>query len=256
MNPVRVMIGMPNGGTVTNGTVRALCKMAAYYATSDIQLAHYMCEVGMYLELARSEIVHVALRERQDYLFFVDHDVEFPETALRDMIQVDRDVVSLAYRDRGERVSPVIGHIMGRPMRINGHEVLEVEGAPCGALLVKRHVLEGMCAKFPELAFERPAQLGGGGETLYHLFKTMICADPNRGGRRRMLGEDIAFCVRARQAGYRVFMMTEIATVHGGKAFRLADHSDQLPPPAKPFELLSEPADVIAKPRRAPRKVA
>ena len=85
-----------------------------------------------------------------------------------------------------------------------------------GLMLIRRDVVETLGARHPELAFRtdaRDRQGTGVRESVHALFLPEI--DPSSG---LMLSEDYAFCRRARDAGFRIWLAPWVRTTHSGPA--------------------------------------
>src|SRR3546814_15013480 len=83
-------------------------------------------------------------------------------------------------------------------------------------MLIRRDVVETLCARHPELAFRtdaRDRQGTGVREEVHALFLPEI--DRSSG---LMLSEDYAFCRRARDAGFRIWLAPWVRTTHSGPA--------------------------------------
>ena len=85
-----------------------------------------------------------------------------------------------------------------------------------GLMIIRRDVIESLYTRHPELAY-RPgaADLSSDeiGDELVALFHPMI--EPET---RHLLSEDYAFCRRARDAGFRIWMAPWMRTTHTGPA--------------------------------------
>jgi hypothetical protein len=107
-------------------------------------------------------------------------------------------------------------------MRID--QPLEVARAGTGLMVIRRDVIETLCARHPELRYAADAQDRADGLAASHLhalFQPMI--DPDNG---HLLSEDYAFCRRARDAGFRIFVAPWMHTSHTGPARFAASLAD------------------------------
>jgi hypothetical protein len=85
-----------------------------------------------------------------------------------------------------------------------------------GLMLIRRDVAEVLRAAHPEFEYrpnpvERPAS--GLGETAHAFFQPMIEADT-----QKLLSDDYAFCRRARDAGFRIWLAPWMRVTHTGPA--------------------------------------
>lgn len=95
-------------------------------------------------------------------------------------------------------------------------EPLELTRVGTGLMVIRRDVIETLCAHHPELrytpdAFDRESGLVG--DQLTALFQPMI--DPESG---HLMSDDYAFCRRVRDAGFRVWLAPWMRTSHTGPA--------------------------------------
>jgi hypothetical protein len=95
-------------------------------------------------------------------------------------------------------------------------EPLELSRVGTGLMMIRRDVIETLCARHPELRFT-PDQLdresGLVGDHITALFQPLI--DPDTG---HLLSDDYAFCRRVRDAGYRIWLAPWMRTSHTGPA--------------------------------------
>jgi hypothetical protein len=94
--------------------------------------------------------------------------------------------------------------------------IVELTRIGTGLMLIRRDVIETLCARHPELLYRPDADERRGyglGEQVHALFQSMI--EPET---RHMLSDDYAFCRRARDAGFRVWLAPWVRTSHSGPA--------------------------------------
>lgn len=85
-----------------------------------------------------------------------------------------------------------------------------------GLMIIRRDVVEALCARHPELRYKPDAldrESGLVGEDIHALFQPMI--DPDSG---HLMSDDFAFCRRVRDAGYRIWLAPWMRTTHTGPA--------------------------------------
>lgn len=95
-------------------------------------------------------------------------------------------------------------------------DLVELSQLGTGLMLIRRDVVETLCARHPELVFRtdaRDRQGTGVREAVHSLFLPEI----DRGS-GLMLSEDYAFCRRARDAGFRIWLAPWVRTTHSGPA--------------------------------------
>jgi hypothetical protein len=82
---------------------------------------------------------------------------------------------------------------------------MRVESVSTGFMLIRRHVIEHMIEKHPEWEYKGD----GDGETEHALFDFMILDG-------QYIGEDYAFCLRARAEGFKIYLDPMISLPHIG----------------------------------------
>jgi hypothetical protein len=115
-------------------------------------------------------------------------------------------------------------------------EPVELAGAEAGLMVIRREVIEALCAAHPDLRYTPTPQdraAGEIGESLYALFQSTI--DP---ASARHLSGAMLFCYRARAAGFRLWLAPWLRTTNTGTARFIGSLADlaALEPPAPPPE--------------------
>ncbi len=93
---------------------------------------------------------------------------------------------------------------------------LEVVRVGTGLMAIRRDVIETLVQRHPELHYAPDPldrESGLAGASIAALFQPLI--DPDT---RQLLSEDYAFCRRARDAGYRIWLAPWMRTTHTGPA--------------------------------------
>ena len=160
---------------------------------------------GAPYDVARNAICADALQHHFQWIFFVDDDVISPPDVYMRLVKHDLDIVSGLYYRRHEPICPVAMKTddTGKHQWVTAwsppNSMLEVDLVGAGCLLIHRRVLERMSPPWFEWQIGRePAQVSG--------------AAPKRGA----LSEDFAFCVKAKEAGFKVHLDTSIRCDHVG----------------------------------------
>ena len=134
---------------------------------------------------------------------FIDADVGFRPEDLLSLVSVDRDINAGVYPKKEDvedfPILPIEGELWA-----DKDGLIEVEGVPTGFLRIKRHVFEKLAAKAQSFIGQ------AGDPTPYHVIfeRTII------GGKRR--SGDYAFCYKAREAGFKIYVDPEMEFTHTG----------------------------------------
>ena len=189
---MRVLLGMPCVKEIPTKTVISLL--------STIQKGYVepMIVSGSLVYDARDEIARYAVNNGYDYVLYADSDMIFNADNIKALVSHNTDIVSGLYVTRhGENTNVCYSDIITRrqfPYRtprliaddkITGYS--ETAGIGFGFCLIRTSCLAKMFKRYKSL-FE-----------------------PRWG-----VGEDIAFCIRARRCGFKVFVDRDVKLGHIG----------------------------------------
>lgn len=171
------------------------------FAQSLVQL-HPVGEVhteflpGSLIYVAREQLAAQALTMGADYILWLDSDVTFDPEILADLMALDKDFATGLYFRRRPPFSPTIfsevryGETAEEYKAVNYDDypldsLFEIDACGFGAVLMKTQVMRDVLDR-------------------YHMGFT-----PMRG-----FGEDISFCIRAKQCGYKLWCDSRIKLGH------------------------------------------
>lgn len=181
---MRIAILIPARGQMEVATAFDLVAMCAYTIKTTKHDIDLFTSSGTLIFDQRNSLVKTALDIKADYLLFVDADMRFPKDTLTILMAHDKDIIGVNATTRSEPVKPTAknihinedGSIDWMPVYSNAKTGLDkVDGMGCGVMLIKRKVIEAL-------------------EVPYFYFEQL----PNN----KILGEDIYFCVKAKDAGF------------------------------------------------------
>lgn len=162
------------------------------------------------VERARSTCATLFLTTDADILMSIDSDiVNYTPEQVQTLCDgaEEHGVVSGLYVTRGTPVSkPRPSVVPLGVIKLREPELVELRWAPQGFIAVHRRVFEEMKKTLPVLHEKK----GG----MYPFYQTFEFDDPDEG--RILLGEDWAFCERARQAGFKVYLDPSVTVGHVG----------------------------------------
>lgn len=185
---MRIAILIPARGQMEVATAFDLVAMCAYTIKTTKHDIDLFTSAGTLIFDQRNNLVKTALEVKADYLLFVDADMRFPKDTLLKLMAHDKDIIGVNATTRSEPVKPTAknihinedGSVDWMPIYSNAMSGIEkADGIGCGVMLIKRKVIEGM--EEPYFYFE---QLPG----------------------NKLLGEDIYFCVKAKDAGFETWV--------------------------------------------------
>jgi hypothetical protein len=160
------------------------------------------------IDLVRSTLATTALAEGFDELLWIDSDMEFSLDAVDRLRARDLAFVAGVYAKRGGNDFAVHRFPETTELKLGDDGGLyDVRYVGCGFVCVRREVYADVARTFALptcTAFAPPV-------VPYYL--PMVISDPDG---NRYLGEDYAFCERARRAGHRIVIDTTIRLGHIG----------------------------------------
>ena len=177
-------------------------------------------EIGHITSSARQRLTSAALAAGATHLMFIDDDMTFPPDAITRLLSWDLPIVSGLAFMRRKGFAPTIFYAKPESTPVRplfkpadtwpADERMQADATGAAFLLVKREVFDGISMKFGEGSW---------------WYTPSGCP-----------GEDIAFCIRAKAAGFPITIDTglkigHVATVvlHEALAKFLAEHPESLP---------------------------
>jgi len=190
---MKILLGMPCIKSIPMKTVASLLQTAKRGVVDP-----YIVE-GSLIYDARDAIATFAVNNGYDYVLYVDSDMIFGPDDLKKLVSHDADIVSGLYvTRRGENENVCYSKVITRrrfPYRASAliHDK-QITGygpvAACGFgfCLIKCSVLK----------------------TMFKRYKSLF--EPFKG-----VGEDIAFCLRAKRSGYKIYIDRDVKLGHIGE---------------------------------------
>ena len=180
---MRVAICIPARGQMEVTTAFDLTMMAAYMARKkNIDLNVYTSQ-GTLIFDQRNSLVHTAVVEKCDYILFIDADMRFPKTTLERLLAHKKDIIGVNATTRMMPPKPTARNIqINEDGSVDWLEIFsnkekgigKVDAIGCGVMLIKTSCLKNI---------PQP----------YFYFEQLL--------KGKLLGEDIYFCIKAKDAG-------------------------------------------------------
>lgn len=214
----RIFIAMPSGrGAPDIDCVASLNSTLQDLREHGIEYEFRSIHGNCYIALVRSLMTHEFMKTGCTRIFFWDDDVAGPPTAVRRLIERDRDIIVGAYPKKVPPGSPPtkawpVALTDGIPDEAG---LLESDMVATGFLLIKRHVVEAMYDKYSDRVFHHKDT----GADVVDLFPTGILEGfpKNAIGKNMWWGEDYSFSVLAKRAGFRIWLDPSIPLIHAGR---------------------------------------
>lgn len=196
MNP-SVTIGTPHNRDLAPEYVLSLI---ALLRGNPLNLRVHMYQSCL-VHVGRNIIAQSVLRSGSEYLLFIDSDISFPPWAVERLLSHKKDIVGGMYFKKAFPHAPLVYSCKGENYECIHNPpstLFECDGLGTGFLLIHRKVLE-------KLSKDKWVKKHG------FPFNFMQKKDGND------IGEDLAFCLRARRAGFKVFCDPSIPLQHQGE---------------------------------------
>lgn len=146
--------------------------------------------------------------QRSTHLMFIDSDIRFDPEGIFKLLDADKDIIGGLYPVKAYPIRYVVNQMS--PPIIEG-DIEEVRHIGTGFMMIKRHVLEEMIARWPEKKFRDSIGVGKEYEAyMYALFETTL--DSNQD----YMSEDWYFCDKWREMGGKVHAHRGILLNHTG----------------------------------------
>lgn len=243
-------ISVPSGflacttyGPIRHETAQCLLEARSFNEKNGLANIEYAMIPGTLVDKARNDAVRQMLKKGHGFVFFIDGDCTFPPNAILALIQTaygtmpHADIVGGWCPLRGEMALPTIDTGTGTwESHFPGSGVLEVMRTGGAFILAKRRVFEGL--KDPWFRMRVPARpidfmaevdnwarikFDGRNpfretpERYWERLEECARQDPSVVAENftpAEVGEDSGFCDRARNAGFRIFVNTDVACGH------------------------------------------
>lgn len=183
-----ILIAIPTLDVIKTETVSSLFAATALTNYPARLHIHTSC----YVHDARNKSVDTAIKTGVTHLMFIDSDMQFPPDAINRLMAHDKDIVAGLYFRRQRPHLPTIHQKVGDrlviPKKFPTDKLFEVYGLATGFMLIKVEVLKNI--KPPWFYF---------GDFHGHA-----------------MGEDIYFCNKAKQKGYKIWCDPTIEIGHVG----------------------------------------
>jgi NDP-sugar pyrophosphorylase family protein len=178
---------------------------------------------------ARNKLVRKFMESDCTDFLFVDADVVINTDAVTRLLALasDKDVVAGSYPRRSKDAKFFLDFYLDDDgqLEFDEHGLMRVKNVSTGFMLVRRHVFEHMIEKHPEWEYKGD----GDGEIEHALFDFMLVDG-------QYIGEDYAFCSRAREDGFKIFLDPMISLPHiGTEEFTRDFEKDVLRPLLKDY---------------------
>ena len=194
---MKILIGVPCMEQAPIEYINSMLRLKKPEGTETVHVP--LCLVYV----AREKIVDHAINGEFDYVMFLDSDMVFTSDLLMKLLAHDKDIITALAFQRKPPYSPCIyskmrmgdpGEAVIEAVKHYSNGVMEIEGCGMACVLIKTEV------------FKKIRATG------------QLCYFPIRG-----VGEDFAFCYRAKKLGYKIYADTSLKVGHVGSVICTED---------------------------------
>lgn len=220
--PERVFIAIPCGRAAPDvDHAVSVTDTIIHLRDNNIQYSRAIYHGNCYVHLVRNLLAYQFMKKEPkcSHLFYWDDDVAAPPNGLHRLLAYDRDIIVAPYP---KKVQPGLPSHKTWPYSLATGEpdpigLLECDMVATGFLLIKRRVIEKMYEMYADRVFHHEAY----NDNVIDLFPTGLLPQPmfplNGLGKPMWWGEDFAFSVMARKAGFKIWMDPVIPLIHAGR---------------------------------------
>lgn len=169
------------------------------------------------LDFARNELLKQSQLLGCAFTLFMDDDARIAARSIRQMLELNLPVLSAPVQMRSDGNKPNVGwHGKSQPVtHADGLQTLECLQTGLGAVLMTREAVETLCSHYETLHYRSPYD---GKRTLAIFSSTLVPAveinPDDASGDNLLLGDDLIFSWRLRQAGLTIRAFMQATTQH------------------------------------------
>jgi hypothetical protein len=219
-----VLLCIPSARGISPETVSCIWDMRTEVDKLGDKL-HWATLGRMPLDLARNELVTAFLSTTAHMQMCMDDDVHLQDDAsvrhMIDAVAAGCDIVSAPCTMRSDGGFPNVQPC--GPIEVRGSRVVECDWTGFGCVMIARHVLEKMHAADQTERYKStimPDRVSAA------LFKSMVVPAAKLWEASDdsfvYLLDDRAFCLRAKELGFKIYAVLDVPTVHAGMAMNFA----------------------------------
>jgi len=171
-------------------------------------------------------------KDRCDYMMIVDDDLSFPPEAIDILVNDDKPIVGGVYTFKTQNPQ-YTGKACSRFYKNQiaySDRPFEIRWLNGGFILVKAEVLLAMIEKYGDLEYDIPEEHQVSAKKTWSLWQPRVYECD---GQRIFLGEDWAFCQRARETGFDIWADLRVRLIHWnaeyGYTISIEDEENTIP---------------------------
>lgn len=217
LTPPYILFLLPcYGGQITEACFYSFLKFAKYAEANGIDYLVATHTHSSLISLGRSIMLSQAVQDASEWthVMWIDADIEWEPEHIMMLIAEDKDIIGGNYPCK---TYPLVRTSGNKP--VDGGEetstIVETYYVATGFMMIKRHVCEQMMEHYePELKFRYPTRVHRD-KKFVDLFAPIIEQDKDD----LYLTEDYAFCKRAKDLGFRIYVSKRFTLGHAMGSF-------------------------------------
>ena len=235
-SPFEIFVGTPVHSEVSIHYTQALLEFQKQCFQKKMKVSFHLMKSSLVTQ-GRNLCVAGFLESSASHLLFVDSDIYFQAKSILNMLDANKDVISIPYPlktlmwDKAFRkmqegkiksADDIRRALHTYPMKVPDDKninvkdgVMEVTDAPTGCMLIKREVIEKMIKAYPDKKIVQKTVINGeyvDKPNMWNFFDTTH--DPVE---KTFLGEDFSFCQLWARLGGKCYAYINDSIVHVGE---------------------------------------
>ena len=227
MNKPSIHIAMPCYDSVKIHTMISMLKLV-----KELTMAGLKFELNTmkspYVAYARNILTARFLQRDEDYLLFVDSDLEFEPECVLKMLIAEKDIMCTPYRVKTNDPTSTKYTVSiedSKNVKILDGGLVEINNGPAGMMLIKRTVCEKMIKDYPDKEIKVNPNEGSFPKDM-RIYNFWDCNFKDGVWK----GEDIYFCDLARQSGFKIYANIDSTLIHHGSYGYKGKYGDSFKP--------------------------
>ena len=218
----RIMVGTPSySGEVVMEFCRSFAASSLLCATKGIYLDLVPDMGSSLIQVSRNWLMSEFLRRPEyTHLFWIDADLGWEPDAPLKLLESDKDAIAGVYAAK----LPYPCYPYDAAGGAQG--VLQpAKRVPGGFVMLRRKVVEAVAARCEKYTYERHNETR---EDVPYAYEVRLAPHERYGGKPTLIGEDYSFSDKVIEAGFEIWVRTDIYFVHVGRRFWEAKLSELL----------------------------
>jgi hypothetical protein len=202
---INLVIGVPmQDETVDIAFHSSINRTITSFGELGIKLNVLQTSGGSHIGKARERVLWEAMAFNPTHIMFIDADMGWEPNQITRLLCADHEFSAVAGVKKVDELK-ICANFLEQQNLHDKSKFLEVRDVGFAFVMLKRSVIEKMCAAYPELAYN-----AGKDKTEFALFLDMI-------DDRERLSEDFSFCRRWRAMGGKIWLDADQGIIHAGR---------------------------------------